>query len=82
MQKMYHHSQETLSQLRQTLHSLNMQEINESASTIKTNAEIVQETYNMITALGRAKGYQSRIGIASVGFLLSLAGLPLAYRRL
>jgi len=81
MQKMYHHSRETLSQLRQTFHSFNMREINESASTIKTNAEITNETYNMITALARAKGYQSKVGIASVGFLLSFAGLLLAYRR-
>ena len=34
MQKMYHHSRETLSQLRQTFHSFNMREINEFASSI------------------------------------------------
>jgi hypothetical protein len=82
MKKMYHHSRETLSQLRQTFHSFNMREINDAASTIKTNAEITQETYNMIKALGRAKGYQAKVGIASVGFLLSFAGLLLAYRRI
>jgi hypothetical protein len=81
MEKMYHHSRETLSQLRQTFHSFNMREINEFASSIGTNAELTQETYNMIESLGMAKTRQAKFTILSVLFLLSFAGLLLIYRK-
>lgn len=81
MEKMYHHSHETLSQLRQTFHSFNMREINEFASSIGTNAELTQETYNMIESLEIAKARQAKLGIASVTFLLCFAGLLLIYRK-
>jgi len=81
MNKMYHYSGETLSQLRQSFHSFNMREINESASTIKTSALMTEETYNMIKALDKAKGQQAQIGIMAVIFLLSFAGLLLSYRK-
>jgi hypothetical protein len=81
MKKMYGHSRETLSQLRQCFHSFNMREINEAASTIKTSAQLTQDTYDMIQALEVAKGRQAFIGIGAVTFLLSFAGLLLAYRN-
>jgi hypothetical protein len=81
MKKMYGHSRETLSQLRQSFHSFNMREINEAASTIKTSADLTQETYNMIQALEVAKGRQAFVGILAVLFLLSFAGLLLSYRK-
>jgi hypothetical protein len=79
MDKMYHHSRETLSQLRQTFHSFNMREINEFASSIGTNAELTQETYNLIESLEAVKVRQARLGISSVLFLLCFAGLLLIY---
>ncbi len=82
MEKMYHRSRETLSQLRQTFHSFNMREINEFASSIGTNAEFTQETYNLIESLGIVKARQARIGISSVLFLLCFAGLLLVYRKI
>lgn len=82
MEKMYHHSRETLSQLRQTFHSFNMREINESASTIGTNADLTQETYDMVKTLGTVKARQAKLGISSVLFLLSFAGLLLIYRKM
>jgi hypothetical protein len=81
MEKMYHNSRETLSQLRQTFHSFNMREINEFASSIGTNAELTQETYNMIESLSTAKARQAKLTISSVLFLLSFAGLLLIYRK-
>jgi hypothetical protein len=81
MEKMYHHSRETLSQLRQTFHSFNMREINEFASSIGANAELTQETYNLIGSLEIAKARQAKLGIASVIFLLCFAGLLLTYRK-
>jgi hypothetical protein len=81
LKKMYGNSRETLSQLRQSFHSFNMREINDAASTIKTNAQLTQETYDMIQALEVAKGRQAFIGIGAVTFLLSFAGLLLAYRK-
>ena len=81
MKKMFGHSRETLSQLRQSFHSFNMREINEAASTIKTSADLTQETYNMIQALEVAKGRQAFIGVLAVLFLLSFAGLLLSYRK-
>jgi hypothetical protein len=81
LEKMYGHSRETLSQLRQSFHSFNMREINEAASTIKTNAQLTQETYDMIQALERAKGRQAFIGIGAVSFLLCFAALLLSYRN-
>jgi hypothetical protein len=81
MNKMFGHSRETLSQLRQSFHSFNMREINDAASTIKTSADLTQETYDMIQALGVAKGQQAFIGVLAVGFLLSFAGLLLSYRK-
>jgi len=81
MEKMYHNSRETLSQLRQTFHSFNMREINEFASSIGTNAELTQETYNMIESLSLAKSQQAKLTILSVLFLLSFAGLLLIYRK-
>jgi len=81
MKKMYGHSRETLSQLRQSFHSFNMREINEAASTIKTNAQLTQETCDMVQALEVAKGHQASIGIMAVLFLLSFAGLLLSYRK-
>jgi len=81
MKKMYGHSRETLSQLRQSFHSFNMREINEAASTIKTNAQLTQETCDMIQALEAAKGRQASVGIMAVLFLLSFAGLLLSYRK-
>jgi len=81
MEKMYHHSRETLSQLRQTFHSFNMREINEFASSIGVNADLTQETYNLIESLGMAKARQAKITILSVAFLLSFAGLLLIYRK-
>lgn len=81
MEKMYHNSRETLSQLRQTFHSFNMREINEFASSIGTNAELTQETYNMIESLSLAKTQQAKLTILSVLFLLSFAGLLLIYRK-
>ncbi len=81
MKKMYGHSRETLSQLRQCFHSFNMREINEAAATIKTSADLTQETYHMIQALEVAKGRQGFIGILAVLFLLSFAGLLLSYRK-
>ena len=80
--KMYHHSRETLSQLRQTFHSFNMREINESASSIKTNAEITQDTYNMIKSFETAKTNQATIGLFAIFFLLCSAGLLLIYRKI
>jgi hypothetical protein len=81
MKKMYGHSRETISQLRQSFHSFNMREINEAASTIKTSAQLTQDTYDMIQALEVAKGRQAFIGIGAVTFLLSFAGLLLSYRK-
>ena len=81
MQKMYGHSRETLSQLRQSFHSFNMREINEAASTIRTNAQLTQDTYAMIQGLEVAKGQQAFTGILAVMFLLSFAGLLLSYRK-
>ncbi len=81
MDKMYHHSRETLSQLRQTFHSFNMREINEFASSIGANAELTQETYNMIENLEMGKTRQAKLAISSVLFLLSFAGLMLIYRK-
>ncbi len=81
LKKMYGHSRETLSQLRQSFHSFNMREINEAASTIKTNAQLTQDTYNMIQSLEVAKGRQAFIGIGAVTFLLSFAALLLSYRK-
>jgi hypothetical protein len=81
MKKMYGHSRETLSQLRQSFHSFNMREINEAASTIKTHAQLTQETYDMIQALEVAKGRQAFIGVLAVLFLLSFAALLLSYRK-
>jgi len=81
MDKMYHNSHETLSQLRQTFHSFNMREINEFASSIGANADLTQETYNMIESLEAAKARQAKLGISSVAFLLSFVGLLLAYRK-
>ncbi len=81
MDKMYHHSRETLSQLRQTFHSFNMREINEFASSIGTNADLTKETYNMIESLSLAKTRQAKFTISSVLFLLSFAGLLLIYRK-
>jgi len=82
MDKMYHHSRETLSQLRQTFHSFNMREINEFASSIGSNADLTQETYNLIESLGAAKARQAKITILSVIFLLSFAALLLIYRKI
>lgn len=81
MDKMYHNSRETLSQLRQTFHSFNMREINEFASSIGANAELTQDTYNMIESLEIAKARQAKLGISSVLFLLCFAGLLLIYRK-
>ncbi len=81
MEKMYHHSRETLSQLRQTFHSFNMREINEFASSIGANADLTQETYNLVESLGTAKARQAKLGISSVLFLLCFAGLLLIYRK-
>ena len=81
MKKMYGHSRETLSQLRQSFHSFNLWEINEAASTIRTSAQLTQDTYDMIQALEVAKGRQAFIGIGAVTFLLSFAGLLLLYRN-
>lgn len=81
MEKMYHHSRETLSQLRQTFHSFNMREINEFAGSIGANADLTQETYNMIESLEIVKARQAKLGISSVLFLLSFAGLLLVYRK-
>jgi cytochrome c553 len=81
LQKMYGHTRETLSQLRRSFHSFNMREINEAASTIKTSAQLTQDTYDMIQALEGVKGRQAFIGIAAVVFLLSFAGLLLVYRQ-
>jgi len=81
MDKMYHNSRETLSQLRQTFHSFNMRDINEFASSIGTNADLTQETYNMIESLELAKAWQAKLGVSSVAFLLSFAGLLLIYRK-
>jgi hypothetical protein len=81
MEKMYHNSRETLSQLRQTFHSFNMREINEFASSIGTNAQLTQETYNMIESLSKAKAVQAKLAISSVLFLLSFAGILLIYRK-
>jgi len=82
MEKMYHHSHETLSQLRQTFHSFNMREINEFASSIGANADFTQETYNLIESLEAVKARQAKIGVSSVVFLLCFAGLLLVYRRI
>lgn len=81
MEKMYHHSRETLSQLRQTFHSFNMREINEFAASIGVNADLTKETYNLIESLEIAKARQAKLGIASVVFLLGFAGLLLTYRK-
>lgn len=81
MEKMYHHSRETLSQLRQTFHSFNMREINEFASSIGANAELTQQTHNLIEALEVAKVRQTGLGLSSVLFLLSFAALLLIYRK-
>jgi hypothetical protein len=81
MEKMYHHSQETLSQLRQTFHSFDMRQINNSAAAIKANAELVQKTYDMIAALEKEKVSQARLGLGSVLFLLLFAGVLLRYRK-
>lgn len=81
MDKMYHNSRETLSQLRQTFHSFNMREINEFASSIGANADLTRETYNLIELLGIAKARQAKFSILSVAFLLSFAGLLLIYRK-
>ena len=82
MEKMYHHSRETLSQLRQTFHSFNMREINEFASSIGANADLTQETYNLVESLGTVKARQAKLGISSVLFLLCFAGLLLIYRKM
>lgn len=81
MDKMFHNSRKTLSQLRQTFHSFNMREINEFASSIGANAELTQETYNLIESLEIAKARQAKLGISSVLFLLCFAGLLLIYRK-
>ncbi|MFH1716631.1 MAG: hypothetical protein ABIF19_04720 [Planctomycetota bacterium] len=81
MDKMHHNSRETLSQLRQTFHSFNMREINEFASSIGANADLTQETYNLIESLEIAKARQAKLGISSVAFLVSFAGLLLIYRK-
>jgi hypothetical protein len=81
LKKMFGHTRETLSQLRRSFHSFNMREINEAASTIKTNAQLTQDTYDMIQALEVAKGRQAFAGIGAVAFLLSFAGLLLIYRK-
>ncbi len=81
MEKMYHHSRETLSQLRQTFHSFNMREINEFAASIGANADLTQETRNLIASLEIAKVRQTRLGVLSVLFMLSFAGLLLIYRQ-
>lgn len=81
MDKMYHDSRKTLSQLRQTFHSFNMREINEFASSIGANAELTQETYNLIESLEVAKARQAKLGISLVLFLLCFAGLLLIYRK-
>jgi hypothetical protein len=81
MKKMYGHSRETLSQLRQSFHSFNMREINDAASTIRASAELTQQTYDMIQALEVAKGRQAFTGIVAVLFLLSFAKLLLSYRK-
>jgi len=81
MERIYHHSKETLSMLRQTFHSFNMREINNFASAIKENAELTQSTYDMIVSLEQAKVKQAEIGAASVVFLLSFAALLLYYRK-
>jgi hypothetical protein len=81
LKKMYGHSRETLSQLRQSFHSFNMREINEAAGIINTNAQLTQDTFNMIQSLEVAKGQQAFIGMAAVAFLLSFAGLLLVYRK-
>lgn len=81
LEQMYHHSKETLSQLRQTFHSFNMREINNFASAIKGNAEQTKQTYDMIKGLERAKARQARIGTGVGIFLLAFAGLLLCYRK-
>ncbi len=81
LQKMYGHTRETLSQLRRSFHSFNMREINEAASTIRTSAQLTQDTYDMIQALEGVKGRQAFVGIGAVAFLLSFAGLLLVYRH-
>jgi hypothetical protein len=58
-----------------------MREINEFASSIGANAELTQETYNLIGSLEIAKARQAKLGIASVIFLLCFAGLLLTYRK-
>ena len=82
MEKMYHHSRETLSQLRQTFHSFNMREINEFAASIGANADLTQETYAMVESLEVAKARQAKLGVSSVVFLLVFAALLLTYRKL
>lgn len=81
LEQMYHHSRETRSQLRQTFHSFNMQEINNFASAIKDNAERTQQTYDLINNLAQAKVTQARIGVAVGLFLLIFAALLLAYKK-
>lgn len=81
MSKMHHRSRDALSQLRQTFHSFNMREIDEVASSIKTDMELTQETYNIIKSLEITKTHQAAIGIAVVLFILGFVGLLLIYRK-
>jgi hypothetical protein len=52
-----------------------------SVSSIGANAELTQETYNLIESLEAVKARQARLGISSVLFLLCFAGLLLIYRK-
>lgn len=82
MEKMFSHSKETLSQLRQTFHSFNMREINNFSSAINDNAELAEQAHSMIFSLTKTKNQQATIGAFAVIFLLSFAGLLLLYRKL
>ena len=82
MEKMFSHSKETLSQLRQTFHSFNMREINNFSSAINDNAELTEKTYSMIFSLTKTKNQQVMVGAFAVVFLLSFAGLLLLYPKL
>ncbi len=82
MEKMYHHSRETLSQLRQTFHSFNMREINEFAGSIGANADLTQETYTMVESPEIAKARQAKLGISSVLFLWIFGALLVTCRKI
>jgi hypothetical protein len=78
--EMTSHSREARSRLRQSFHSFNQHDINSFVSALKDNADLTQQTYDMIVALEQAKSRQAVVGGSATLSLLAFAGLLLYYR--